>query len=140
MDQTQITLVKSTFAQVAPIADTAAALFYGRLFALDPSLKPLFKGDMEEQGAKLMKMIGVAVNGLDRLEQIVPAVQELGVRHVGYGVKDKDYDTVGEALLWTLGQGLGDAFTSEVHDAWAEVYGLLAGTMKAAAEEATPVE
>jgi len=136
MTPEQIELVKTSWAQVVPIADTAAKLFYGKLFELDPALKPLFKGDMTEQGRKLMRMVGTAVNGLDRLDQIVPAVKDLGVRHVAYGVQDSHYDTVGSALLWTLDQGLGDAFTPDVETAWATVYGLLAGTMKSAAAEA----
>ena len=136
MTPEQIGLVKTSWAQVVPIADTAAKLFYGKLFELDPTLKPLFRGDMTEQGKKLMRMVGTAVNGLDRLDQIVPAVKDLGVRHVAYGVQDAHYDTVGSALLWTLGQGLGDAFTPDVETAWATVYGLLADTMKCAAAEA----
>jgi hemoglobin-like flavoprotein len=127
-------VVRETFAQVAPSADTAAALFYGRLFELDPTLKELFKVDMREQGQKLMQMIGLAVSKLDALGELVPAVQALGRRHAGYGVKDGDYDTVGAALLWTLEQGLGPAFTPEVKSAWTTVYGLLASTMKAAAQ------
>ena len=133
MEQSKIDAVQGSFAKVEPIADTAAELFYGKLFELDPALKPLFKGDMKEQGAKLMRMIGIAMRGLTDLEAIVPAVQNLGARHVDYGVKDKDYDTVGAALLWTLGQGLGDDFTPEVEAAWTEVYTLLATTMKDAA-------
>ncbi len=136
MTPDQIVLIKNSWAQVAPISAQAAELFYTRLFELDPSLRPLFNGDMEVQGQKLMRMIGVAVNGLDRLPDIVPAVQELGVRHVAYGVKDEHYDTVGAALLWTLKTGLGDAFTEATREAWSEVYGLLADTMKAAAAEA----
>ena len=136
MTPEQIELVKSSWAKVLPIADTAAELFYGKLFNLDPSLKPLFKGDMVEQGKKLMKMINTAVNGLDRLNEIVPAVQQLGVRHIAYGVKDEHYDTVGAALLWTLEAGLGEAFTKETKAAWAGVYGTLADTMKGAAAEA----
>jgi len=128
-------VVRETFAQVAPIADEAAALFYGRLFELDPSLKALFKIDLREQGRKLMQMIGLAVSKLDALDELVPAVQALGRRHAGYGVKDVDYDTVGAALLWTLQQGLGPAFTPEVKSAWTTVYGLLASTMKAAAAQ-----
>jgi hemoglobin-like flavoprotein len=120
---------------VVPIADTAAALFYGKLFELDPALKPLFTSDLREQGKKLMQMITVAVRGLGNLDALVPAVQELGRRHVAYGVKREHYDTVGTALLWTLEQGLGAAFTPEVRDAWATVYGLLATTMQAAADE-----
>jgi len=136
MTPEQISLVKSSWERVTPIAGKAAELFYGKLFELDPSLKPLFKGDMVEQGAKLMKMINTAVNGLDRLEEIVPAVQQLGVRHIAYGVKDEHYDTVGAALLWTLEAGLGEYFTDEVKEAWATVYGVLADTMKTAAAEA----
>ena len=131
----QIAVVQTTWKQVTPIADTAAELFYNRLFELDPSLRPLFKGDIKEQGEKLMKMITVAVNGLGRLDEIVPAVRALGKRHVGYGVEDAHYDLVGEALLLTLEQGLDEDFTPEVKDAWATVYDLLATTMKAAATE-----
>src|SRR3990170_73805 len=107
MTPKQIELVQGSWKKVLPIADTAAELFYGKLFALDPSLKPLFNGDIKEQGRKLMAMISVAVTGLTRIETIVPAVQDLGRRHVKYGVKDKHYDTVASALVWTLGQGLG---------------------------------
>lgn len=133
MKPQQIELVKTSFSKVAPIADTAADLFYSKLFDLDSSLKPLFNGDMVEQGKKLMKMISTAVNGLDDLDAIMPAVEALGARHVGYGVKDADYDTVGTALLWTLEQGLSEDFTAEVKEAWTVVYTLLATTMKTAA-------
>ncbi len=136
MTPEQALLVKTTWAQVVPISEQAAELFYNKLFELDPELKSLFKGDMKEQGRKLMAMINTAVNALDRLEAVVPAVQDLGKRHIGYGVKDKDYETVGAALLWTLETGLGAAFTSEVRDAWATVYGVLSDTMRAAAAEA----
>lgn len=134
----QTSLVQQTFAQVAPIADQAAAMFYRRLFELDPSLSLLFRGDMDQQGRKLMQMIGAAVNGLDNLDKLVPVVQKLGVRHAGYGVQDAHYDTVGAALLWTLEQGLGPAFTSEVRNAWTAVYGVLATTMKTAAARDSP--
>ncbi|MBX9811820.1 MAG: hemin receptor [Burkholderiales bacterium] len=133
MTPQQIMLVKDSWKKVMPISDTAAELFYGKLFALDPSVKSLFKGDMKEQGRKLMSMITVAVNALDRLDTIVPAVQELGRRHTGYGVKDAHYDTVAAALLWTLGQGLGEAFTGDVKQAWVDAYTVLASTMKQAA-------
>jgi len=136
MTPEQVGLIKESWAQVLPISDKAAELFYGKLFELDPDIKPLFNGDMEEQGKKLMKMINTAVNGLDRLDEIVPAVQQLGARHIAYGVKDEHYDTVGSALLWTLGAGLGDAFTEDTKEAWAAVYAVLADTMKAAAAEA----
>ena len=103
---------------------------------LDPALRPLFRTDIGEQGKKLMVMLKLAVRGLDRPYTIVPAVQQLGVRHVSYGVKDEHYDTVGAALLWTLQQGLGEGFTADVKEAWTSVYGVLAGTMKSAAAEA----
>ena len=131
MDQESIRLVQQTWKQVDPIRDQAAALFYGRLFELDPSLRPLFKGDMAEQGRKLMNMLATAAMGLDRLDGIVGEVQALGRRHVAYGVQDAHYDTVGAALLWTLEQGLGDAFTPQVKAAWAEAYTLLADTIRA---------
>jgi len=134
METKTIELVQGTFEKVAPIADQAAEIFYGKLFEKDPSLKPMFKGDMKDQGKKLMSMIGTAVNGLNNLEAIAPAVQNLGKGHVAYGVKNKDYDTVGAALLETLDVGLGEAFTPEVKDAWTEVYTVLATTMKDAAD------
>jgi hemoglobin-like flavoprotein len=126
-------LVRESFAKVAPIAPQAAALFYGRLFELDPSVRPLFTGDMAEQGRKLMAMIGLVVANLNRLDQIVPQVQALGRRHVGYGVQPAHYGTVGAALLWTLRQGLGEAFTPDVEAAWTEAYAVLATVMKEAA-------
>ena len=131
---TQKVLVQQSFAAVVPIADDAAVLFYRRLFELDPTLERMFKGDMTEQRRKLMQMLTAAVKGLDRLDQLVPVVEELGRRHVAYRVEDAHYHTVGAALLWTLEKGLGDAFTPEVKEAWVEVYGLLAGTMKNAAK------
>ena len=135
MTPEQIRLVKSSFASVLPIADRTGVQFYDRLFALDPALRPLFKGDITEQSRMLMRMLATVVNGLDRLETIVPAVQALGVRHAGYGVVDAHYQTVGDALLWTLRQGLGDSFTPEVAGAWSAAYGVLAGTMQSAARQ-----
>ncbi len=135
MTPAEITLIKDSFRKVAPIADQAAALFYARLFELDPSLRALFHGDMAEQGRKLMTMLGLAVGGLDRLEELVPAVRAMGLRHAGYRVKDEHYETVGAALLWTLERGLGEGFTPETRAAWAKVYGVLAETMKAGARD-----
>ena len=129
----KIARVQQTFAVIAPIADDAAALFYRRLFELDPSLKAMFRGDMTEQRRKLMQMLTAAVKGLNNLDRLVPIVEELGRRHAGYGVADAHYNTVGEALLWTLEKGLGKDFTPDVKDAWATVYGLLATTMQNAA-------
>ena len=133
MTPEQIQSIQSTWTQVVPIADKAADLFYGKLFELDPAVEPLFKGDMGEQGRKLMKTIGVVVNGLTRLDEVVPAVQELGRKHVDYGVKPEHYATVGAALLWTLEQGLGGAFTPAVKAAWTAAYGTLATVMQDAA-------
>lgn len=135
MTNEEIELVKTSWEKVEPISDVAAELFYGKLFEIDPTLKAMFSDDIEEQGKKLMMMINTAVNGLDRLDQIVPAVQALAERHVGYGVTDGHYDTVGEALIWTLGQGLGDGFTDDVKAAWLTTYTLLANTMKEGAAE-----
>jgi hemoglobin-like flavoprotein len=132
MTPEQKVLVQTSFAKVGPIAETAATLFYNRLFELDPTLRSLFTGDITEQGRKLMAMLALAVNGLDRLPELVPVVEQLGVRHVRYGVTDEHYDTVAAALLWTLEQGLGKDFTPDVKDAWVVVYGVLASTMKGA--------
>ncbi|MDI4663259.1 hemin receptor [Xanthobacter autotrophicus] len=139
MTPTQIDLVQASFAKVVPIADTAAGLFYGRLFEIAPEVKPLFKGDMTTQGQKLMATLGVVVAGLKDLPSIVPAAQNLARKHVGYGVKTEHYVVVGAALLWTLEQGLGEAFTPEVKTAWADAYGLLSSVMIAAAEAPEPV-
>ena len=134
MTPRQIELVQASFKQVQPIAVEAARLFYERLFEIDPSLRPMFRGDLEEQGRKLMQMIGVAVGSLRRLEQIVPAVEDLGRRHAGYGVRDEHYATVAAALLWTLEAGLGEEFTPETRAAWAAMYEVVAAAMKRGAE------
>lgn len=136
MSPQETQLVRATFAQLAPIADQAAALFYTRLFELDPSLRALFHGDMAAQGRKLMQALALCVGSLDRLASIVPAVREMGRRHAGYHVRDEHYDTVGAALLWTLEKGLGADFTTETRAAWGKVYWVLAETMKAGARDA----
>ncbi|MCB8946335.1 MAG: hemin receptor [Ardenticatenaceae bacterium] len=138
MTPQQINLVQETFAMVLPIANQAAALFYDRLFTLDPSLRPLFRGSMDTQGQKLMSTLALAVKGLRQPDKIIPAVQHLGRKHVGYGVQPQHYATVGEALLWTLAQGLGEAFTAEVEEAWTAVYTLVATVMQEAATELIP--
>lgn len=135
MTPEQIKLVQESFKKVEPIADDAAALFYGRLFEIAPEVKPLFKTEITQQGKKLMTMIGTAVRGLTNLEKIVHAVQKLGRNHVGYGVKDEHYPIVGEALLWTLEKGLGDSWNDELKLAWTEAYTILATTMMEAAKE-----
>lgn len=133
MTPEKIALVRDSWQQVLPIKDTAAQLFYGRLFELDPKLRGMFKGDMVEQGRKLMAMINTAVVSLDNLGPILGAVEDMARRHVGYGVSEAHYDTVGNALIWTLGQGLGEQFTPAVEDAWVETYTTLATAMKQAA-------
>lgn len=139
MTPDQITAIERSFRLVAPIAEPAAAIFYERLFALDPALKPMFRHtDIAEQGRKLMQAIGFVVANLRRPEALLPAVSALGRRHGGYGVQPAHYTTVGSALLDTLAEGLGPHFTPEVRQAWAAAYGLLAEVMIAAAEAEPP--
>jgi hemoglobin-like flavoprotein len=133
MTPEQVKLIQESWAKVVPIKETAAELFYNKLFEMEPAVKPLFKGDIKEQGRKLTAMLNSVVNGLNDLSALVPVAQELGKRHVPYGVKAEHYDTVGAALLWTLGAGLGDAFTPPVKEAWTAAYTTLAGVMKQAA-------
>lgn len=136
MTPEQITLVKTTWSQVVPIKEKAAELFYGKLFELDPTVKPMFTNDIVEQGKKLMMSINTVVNSLDKIETMVPVIQDMGRRHAGYGVKPQHYDTVGTALLWTLEMGLGPSFTPEVRSSWTRAYTLLASVMKDAAATA----
>ena len=127
-------IVTETWQHVRPIADAAVASFYERLFAIDPSTPALFAGvPMERQRQKLAQALDAAVNGLRAPDALVPVLQELGRRHQRYGVTDAHYDSVGAALLWTLEQGLGAAWTAEAAEAWTAVYGLVAGTMREAA-------
>jgi hemoglobin-like flavoprotein len=138
VDVQQISLVRSSFALVQPIASDAAALFYDNLFRADPSLRPLFEGDMTHQGQRLMGMIGSALQLLDRPAALLPVLRSLGARHAGYRVREEHYDTVGSALILTLEQGLGAAFTPEARAAWIELYGVIAGTMREGAREPAP--
>lgn len=137
MTSEQTTLVQTSFAQVRPIADTAATLFYDRLFELNPSLRGLFKKDLREQQKKLMAMLATAVDNLHQWDTVAPHVKQLGLRHVGYGVKPADYDTVGTALIDTLEKGLGDAFTPPVRDAWLACYTTIAAEMQAVEQAET---
>lgn len=133
MTSDQINLVQASFRQVMPLAETAAKVFYQRLFELDESLQALFPNDMLTQGNKLMQFLGLAVVSLNKLEQLRPALRTLGARHVAYGVREEHYDTVGSALLWTLEQTLGAAFTPELEKAWIEAYAMISTEMKAGA-------
>ena len=129
MNPTQIKLVQESFAKIAPILETAAVLFYDRLFEVAPQVKAMFPADMKEQRKKLMATLAVVVNGLGNLESILPAASALAMRHVSYGAKKEHYPVVGAALLWTLEKGLGDAWTPELADAWTTAYGTLSGFM-----------
>jgi len=132
----QIIIVQDTWRQVVPIADHAASLFYDRLFEIDPNSRGLFAGvDMESQGKKLAQALAAVVDALEQIETLVPKLRSLGRRHVGYGVTDADYDTVGAALLWTLEKGLGDAWTDEAKAAWTAAYALVADVMRTGASE-----
>ena len=131
----QIKLVQTSFAHVAPISTIAADLFYGRLFEIAPQLRRMFPDELGEQKKKLMAMLGIVVNGLGRLDTLMPAVRALGKRHAAYGVYDEHFAPVGAALLWTLEQGLGDGFTREVKQAWETAYGVLSQAMMDAANE-----
>jgi hemoglobin-like flavoprotein len=133
MTNEQKHLIRQSFDLVAPMADSVAAVFYRRLFELDPSLRAMFPPALVEQGRKLMQMLGAAVGMLDRPQQLIAVLLSLGKRHAGYGVRDEHYDTVGEALLWTLERGLGPVFTSEVKAAWVSLCEVVATTMKNAA-------
>jgi hemoglobin-like flavoprotein len=129
MTPDQVRAIQDSFAKVVPVSEQAAALFYGRLFEIAPEVKPLFRGDIEEQGRKLMAMLAAVVNGLGDLETILPAASALAKRHIDYGVKATDYEAVGAALLWTLQRGLGSEWTPEIAAAWTEAYTVLSGFM-----------
>lgn len=135
MTPRQKELVRHSLLKVLPMADLAAELFYERLFALDPTLRRLFTHDMKAQGRKLMRALTVAVNAIDRPEELMPLLHGLGARHADYGVRGVDYDTVGSALLWTLERGIGPAFDAETRAAWAALYALVASLMKEGARQ-----
>ena len=125
----EIELVRTTWEKASADPEAAARLFYGKLFETAPAVKPLFTSDMTEQGRKLMQMIGVAVNNMDRLEEIVPALIEMGKRHDEYGAQPEHYPVVGEVLIDTLSTALGDEFSEEAEQAWSKTYSALASTM-----------
>jgi hemoglobin-like flavoprotein len=133
MTPDQVKLVQQSFAKVAPISETAAVLFYDRLFEIAPQVRAMFPADMTEQRKKLMAMLAAVVNGLANLDSILPAASALAKRHVAYGAKAEHYPVVGSALLWTLEKGLGEAWTLELAEAWTAAYGTLSGFMIAEA-------
>jgi hemoglobin-like flavoprotein len=136
MTPDQISMVQTSFKKVVPIADTAADLFYDRLFEIAPDVRSMFPDDIKDQKKKLIAMLATAVTNLHQVEAILPAVENLGKRHVAYGVTAKHYEPVGAALLWTLEQGLGPDFTPPVKAAWTEAYMTLSGAMQGAAASA----
>ena len=129
MNADQVALIRCSFAKITPIAEEVAALFYGRLFDIAPEVKPLFRGDMKEQGRKLMATLAAVVNGLADLETILPAASALAKKHVAYGVRAEHYAPVGVALLWTLERGLGEEWTPDLAAAWTNAYTMLSGYM-----------
>ena len=134
----QKALVQESFTSIEPIFEDVTALFYARVFELDPAARRLFPQDMASQYRKVSQILAAAVKGLDHLDRLVPVLQDLGRRHAAYGVTESHYETGGAALLWTLEKGLGRAFTPELKEAWASVYGLLATTMYEATQTTRP--
>jgi nitric oxide dioxygenase len=134
MNRNDIRLVRQSFRHLDPVKNLAAEMFYTRLFEIDPTTSPLFAGtDMRVQGAKMMAALGLVVDALDRLPSITPTIAELARRHAGYGVTEAQYASVGAALLWSLEQGFGAAFTPEVTAAWGRAFAALSETMIKAA-------
>ena len=129
----QVELVQSTFRIVQPMTAITGEIFYKRLFEVDPSIRGLFRGDIKQQGRNFMQVLAVAVSGLSGMSTLAPIVQDLGLRHASYGVRPEHYDSVRQALLWTLALILQDAYTVEVRSAWSSAYAMLAGVMKEAA-------
>jgi hemoglobin-like flavoprotein len=139
MDAKQVQLVQRTFEQrVRPIAQEAGEMMYLRLFEMEPSLKPLFKGDIKRQGEMLMKAIGLAIQSLDEPEKVKAETKELGLRHYGYGVQPGYYNIFGAALMWALEQVIGPDFTPEVKEAWGEAYAILAQSMRESTRNGPP--
>jgi hemoglobin-like flavoprotein len=132
MNTKQINLVKTSFEKLVPFSEQFAAHFYNRLFEIDPNLRPLFRGEITEQGKKLMSMLKVVVANLENLNDLIPAVQALGMRHAHYGVQAEHYTTVMNALVWTLEKYLGSAFDLETKQAWATAYNTLSAVMQEA--------
>ena len=136
MTPDQKSIVKMTWQKVIPIADTASELFYHRMFQLDPALRELFvETDMAAQRVKMLQTLGAAIRGLDDFDTLLPVIEEMGRRHAEYGVEDRHYETVGDALIWTLEQGLGSAWSPEVAEAWRAFYAMLSEAMQTAADK-----
>jgi hemoglobin-like flavoprotein len=138
LSEEQVVLVQRSWRAVQLVGDTAAELFYGKLFSIAPEVRPLFRGEVRDQGRNFTAMMSVAVHWLGKPEKVSLAVRQLGARHAAYGVRDHHYSVVGAALLWMLEESLGEAFTPEVEEAWWAAYRLLASTMQAGALELAP--
>jgi hemoglobin-like flavoprotein len=130
MTRDDILLVQSSWEQVLPAKNVVAELFYQRLFELDPALRSMFTADLEQQRVKFLQMISATVQGLDRLDALLPVLRELGARHLALGVRDEHYGSVASALLWTLEKALRREFTPEVKAAWIMTYGVLSQTLR----------
>ncbi|HWA38022.1 MAG TPA: globin domain-containing protein [Burkholderiales bacterium] len=135
MTPEQIELVRGTWRGIVPVRDTFAELFYGKLFSLDPALRPLFKGDLVEQGRNLAAMVSILVRNLASPEAVQRAMRELGGRHHSYGVREQHYETVGVALLWALDMSHGEPLGPEARAAWQAAYALIAGAMQEGARQ-----
>jgi nitric oxide dioxygenase len=133
MNAHQVALVQKSFEKVAPLGEKVAEIFYGELFAIDPSLRAMFKGDMREQHRKLLSVLATVIRSLHAPEKIIGAAQQLAVKHLDYGVRPEHYTYVGNALLRTLKKGLGPEFTPELMEAWVQAFRTLASIMKEAA-------
>jgi len=135
MNPDTVLLVQQSFKKVVPIADQVGEIFYNRLFETYPSVRPMFAQDIKPQAKKLVQMLALVVNSLHKLDTLLPAVQDLARRHNTYGVVDAHYPAVGETLIWTLEQGLGDDFTPELREAWTTAFQTLADVMMATSRE-----
>ena len=131
----QVRLIQSTWLDLKPAGEQVGLLFYQRLFEIDPGLRPMFSRDLVPQARKLVAMLSAVIDGLERLDALLPRVAALGRRHAGYGVQPAHYRTVGQALIWTLRRGLGPSASEPVIGAWTAAYALLADAMQTAATQ-----
>ncbi|HEV7720009.1 MAG TPA: globin domain-containing protein [Iamia sp.] len=138
MTPDDVATVQATLPDLGPRTDELARAFYTRLFALDPTLRPLFPTDMEAQRQKFVATLGEIVGAISRLDRFTAAAGGLGVAHVTHGAEVHHYELVGEALGWALRTTLGDAWTPAIGHAWAVAYNLVAETMMAAAAQVDP--
>ncbi len=140
MTPQQETLIRETWRQVSPIAEAAAEMFYSRLFEIEPAARELFHAtDMARQRRAVIEALTFVVEELEKPEALLPVLHDLGRRHAAYGLRDTHFEAVGAALLWTLAQGLGPAWSPKAEAAWTEAYGMIAGAMREGAREAAPI-